>query len=302
MDCGLPGNLGAGPDHRRLRHPHYPLSLPVNRRGLSLLEVLIALSLTGVVALLAWSILQTAAFHLRDRSERIGMEHSLRVASSAARALLESLGHDSTAGPDLALVAPDAFIARAVRGSGVLCGASPGSLLVRTGPDWWTELRAPRAGRDSLMVGTISGPERWATAALDAAPQSGSCPDGAPALKLPAGLAPPDLAVIGVGSPVRVFEPMELRAYSSGGAEWLGMRGMSSAGSIQPLAGPFSGPGVKFSYYSRAGVAVTVPGAVARAGIEITGLTERAGGVGVARVVQARTDSASAAVLLRNAP
>ena len=274
----------------------------MNRRGLSLLEVLIALSLTGVVALLAWSILQTAAFRLRDRSERISLEHSLRVAWSATQALLESLGQDSTAGSDLALVAPDGFIARAVRGSGVLCSAGPDSLLARTGPDWWTQLRAPTAGRDSLMVGTVSGPERWAAVVLDAAPLSGTCPDGDPALVLPARLAPADLAAIGAGSPVRVFEPMELRAYSSGGAEWLGMRSMSSAGSIQPLAGPFSGTGVKFTYYSRAGIAVTVAGAVARAGVEISGLTERAGGVGIARINQARTDSAGGAVLLRNTP
>ncbi len=274
----------------------------MNRRGLSLLEVLIALSLTGVVALLAWSILQTAAFRLRDRSERISMEHSLRVAASAARALLEPLGQDSTAGSDLALAAPDGFIARAVRGSGALCSASPDTLRVRSGPDWWFGLRTPSGGRDSLMVGTVSGPERWAVLVLDAAPLSGSCPDGAPALILPARLAPADLGAVGAGSPIRVFEPLELRAYSSGGAEWLGMRSLSSGGSIQPLAGPFLGSGVRFLYYSRGGNVVTSPDAVTRVGIEISGLTERAGGVGSARVTLARTDSVSGAVLLRNTP
>ena len=46
----------------------------MNRRGFSLLELLIALGLTSLVALMAWSILQRAAFQLRDRSERIGLE------------------------------------------------------------------------------------------------------------------------------------------------------------------------------------------------------------------------------------
>lgn len=274
----------------------------MTRRGLGLLEMLIALSLTGVVALLAWSILQTAAFRLRDRSERISMEHSLRVATSATRALLESLGNDSTAGSDLVLAVPDAFIARAVRGSGVLCLASADSLQARTGPDWWSGLRAPSAGRDSLLVGTVAGAERWAVAVLDATPRSGRCPDGTPALILPARLGPADLAAIGVGSPVRIFEPIELRVYASSGAEWLGLRSMSSGGSIQPLAGPFSSTGVTFSYYSRAGTVVTVAGAVARAGLVIGGLTERAGGVGIARVIPARSDSSIGAVLLRNVP
>jgi prepilin-type N-terminal cleavage/methylation domain-containing protein len=274
----------------------------VNRRGLSLLEVLIALTLTGVVALLAWSILQAAAFRLRDRSERFSMEHSLRVASSAARALLEPLGQDTTAGSDLALPAADAFVARAVRGSGILCSAGPDSLWVRSGSDWWSELRAPSAGRDSLMVATVLGPERWSATVLDAGPLSGTCPDGSPAMLLPARLAPADLAAIGPGSPVRVFEPMELRVYSSSGATWLGMRSVSSGGSIQPLAGPLSGAGVRFSYYSRAGTIVTAPGLVAWAGIAISGLTERAGGVGIARLSRASIDSVSGAVLLRNAP
>jgi prepilin-type N-terminal cleavage/methylation domain-containing protein len=273
----------------------------MNQKGLSLLELLIALGLTGVVALLAWSILQTAAFRLRDRSEHMGMEHSLRVAASVTRALLEPLGRDSTAGSDLALAAPGGVVARAVRGSGVLCGATPDSLMARSGPDWWTELRAPSAGRDSLLVGTVSGPERWVAVVLDAGTASASCPDGAPALVLPARVAPADLAAIGAGSPVRVFEPIELRSYSSSGAEWLGMRSMTSAGSIQPVAGPFAAPGVNFSYYTNAGISVTAPAAVALAGIDLTGLTERAGGVGVARISQARTDSAAGAVLLRNA-
>lgn len=276
--------------------------MSLNRRGLSLLEVLIALSLTGAVAAVAWSILQGAAFRLRERSERFGMEHTIRVAAAAARALLEPLGQDSTAGPDLAVSTPGGFVARAVRGSGVICRAGPDSILVRKGPDWWRSLRAPVPGRDSLLVGSVSGPERWAAAALDAGPLSGSCPDGTPALVLPARLAALDLAAVGAGSPVRVFEPMELRAYTSGGAEWIGVRSLTSAGTIQPLAGPLAASGVRFGWFSRAGAPVSGPGAVARAGIQINGLTERAGGVGIARVAGARGDSASGAVLLRNAP
>ena len=273
----------------------------MNRRGTSLIEALVALTLTIVVALLAWSILRSAAFRLRDRSERLGMEHSLRAASAASRALLEPLGSDSTAGPDLALPAPNGFVARAVRGSGVLCAAKADSLWVRAGMHWWLELRAPVAGRDSLMIGTVSGPDHWAVTALDAAPAAASCPDGTPALVLPARVPGIDLPAIGAGSPLRVVEPIELLAYASGGAQWLGLRGVSSGGSIQPLAGPFSGVGLAFSYFSRPGTATTLAAAIVQAELVITGLTERASGVGMARA-QIQHDSLSAAVLLRNAP
>jgi hypothetical protein len=274
----------------------------VNRRGTSLIEALVALTLTCVVALLAWSILRSAAFRLRDRSERFGMEHSVRAASAASRALLEPLGRDSTAGPDLALPAPNGFVARAVRGSGVLCAAGADSLWVRAGTGWWLELRAAVVGRDSLMIGTVSGPDRWAVTALDAAPAAGRCPDRTPALTLRARISAADLTAIGAGSPLRVFEPIELLAYASGGAQWLGLRGVSSGGSIQPLAGPFSGVGLAFSYFSRTGTATTLAAAIVRADLVITGLTERATGVGMARVARIQHDSMSAAVLLRNAP
>ena len=274
----------------------------MSRRGMSLLELVVALTLTGIVALLVWSILQSAAGRLRDRSERFGMEHSLRVASGAARSLLESLGTDSAAGPDLALPAPDGFVARAVRANGVLCDAGPSSLLVRSGPGWWVELRGPVAGRDSVAVGTVSGPDRWVVASLAAAPGAGWCPDGTPARLLAMSLAPADLATVGPGSPLRVFEPIKLLAYSSSGAQWVGMVSMTSGGSIQPLAGPFVGVGLQFSYFSLAGAPTSLAGAIARADLDITGLTEHAGGVGIARISLSRTDSLSSSTLLRNAP
>jgi hypothetical protein len=275
--------------------------VPVNRRGLGLLEALIALSLTGVVAVLTWSILQSAAFRLRDRSERMAMEHSLRVAAQATRAALEPLGRDSTAGADLASIGPDGFVARAARGSGVVCAADATSLSVRAAPDWWSALRVPVAGRDSVMVGTVAEPARWVAADLLGPPGGGTCPDGMRALILPAALAPADLADIGPGSPIRVFEHMELRVYGSTGSDWLGERSVSSGGTIQPLAGPFTAAGLTFSFFSSGGGAA-LPGTTQSATWTGSGVTERAGGIGVARVPNARTDSAAGTVLLRNAP
>jgi hypothetical protein len=150
------------------------------------------------------------------------------------------------------------------------------------------------------MVGTITEPARWVVADLTGAPSSGSCPDGTAALLVPAAFAPVDLASIGPGSPLRVFEPMELQAYSSGGAAWVGLRSVSSGGSIQPLAGPFSG--AVLSYFSGSGGSASLPGTVASVEWRINGTTERMGGIGVARMPWAQTDSGGGSVRLRNAP
>lgn len=274
----------------------------MNRRGLGLFEVLIALTLTGVVSVLAWSILQAAAYRLRDRSERMAMEHALRVSAVAVRALLEPLGHDSAAGPDLAQAAPNGFVARATRGSGVVCAADATRLAVRAAAGWWHALRVPVAGRDSVMVGTVTEPPQWVVAGLAGAPSAGSCPDGTAALIIPAALAPADLALIGPGSPLRVFEPLELQAYSSSGAAWVGLRSVSSGGSIQPLAGPFVGAAMTLSYYSSSGGVAWLPAQVASAEWRINAITEREGGIGVARTPWVQADSGSGSVRLRNAP
>jgi hypothetical protein len=59
---------------------------------------------------------------------------------------------------------------------------------------------------------------------------------------------------------------------------------------------------VQFSYYSRAGAAITVAGGVSRVGLAISAVTERAAGVGIARAFRIRADSVGGSILLRNAP
>lgn len=274
----------------------------MNRRGFGLLELLIALTLTSLVAVLAWTVLSSSAFRLRERSERMALEHGLRVAAAAIRSTAETLGRDSTAGADLMAMAPDAMSARATRAGGVLCGAAAADLTVRSGPGWWSALRAPVPGRDSVLIGAVVGPARWIAAALSSNPIAGICPDGSSGLILPVALSASDLAAVGGGSPVRVFEPVELRYYSSSGATWLGQRGLTSAAPIQPLAGPFGGTGFAFGYRTLTGLPAGAPDAVALLEVRATALTERAGGVGLARVPLVRTDSTVHWVLLRNAP
>ena len=46
--------------------------------------------------------------------------------------------------------------------------------------------------------------------------------------------------------PVRVFEVMQARLYSSSGSTWLGARSVSAGEVIQPIAGPFELPASHF--------------------------------------------------------
>jgi hypothetical protein len=90
--------------------------------------------------------------------------------------------------------------------------------------------------------------------------------------------------------------------YSSAGDSWIGVRQVATGEAIQPLAGPFMGAAPAFRYEGAGGAIPGAPGEVVMAWLELTAASERAGGVGIARVARVQLDSLSLAVLLRGRP
>lgn len=275
--------------------------MSLTRRGFTLVELLVAAVISGVLAVLTGGLVAASASRLRDRSERMALEQSLRVSLGAAAAMLEPLGADSGAGPDLSQTAPGSFIARSSRATGFLCAAGSDLLHVRAGAPWWRAVRTPVAGRDSLLIATLVGTERWIVAPILGPPTAGACPDGSAAFLLPTSVPPALAAQIGAGSPLRVFEPVELRIYASGGASWIGLRQLQTGEAIQPLAGPFAGAGLELAYTDWSAQTAT-GSAVAQVILVVRGLTSRDGGVGIAGPNPAHADSAMLAVSLRGRP
>jgi prepilin-type N-terminal cleavage/methylation domain-containing protein len=275
--------------------------MSLTRRGFTLVELLVAAVISGVLAVLTGGLVAASGSRLRERSERMALEQSLRVSLGAAVAMLEPLGADSGAGPDLSQTAPGSFVVRASRASGVLCAAAANVLQVRAGASWWRAVRGLVAGRDSLLIATLGGADRWIAAPLLGTPASGACPDGSAAFVLATAVSPAVAAQIGTGSPLRVFEPVEYRIYSSAGASWIGLRQLQTGEAIQPLAGPFTGTGLSLSYTDWSDLPAA-GSAVAQVTLLIRGLTSRDGGVGIAGRSGSRADSAMLAVSLRGRP
>ncbi len=273
--------------------------MSLTRRGFALIELLVATLLSAVLAILVGSLVVGSAATLRDRSERMGLEHSLRVSLGAARAMLEPLGFDSVSGADLSAPGPSSLVARVIRGSGVLCAAAPDRLLTRAGPLWWNAHRTPVRNRDSLLIASVAGPDHWIVAPLVENPSAGICPDGSPALVLPTVIPALAFAAVGAGSPLQVFEPVELRLYASSAASWVGLRLAATGEAIQPLAGPFAPASPSLDYRDLQGNPALTGGDVAMVTIGLEGRTERAGGVGIARLRWIRSDSARLALGLR---
>ncbi len=234
--------------------------MSLNRVGSSLVELVVATALTGLLAALTGAMLSRAAIGSRDRSDRAAREVALSVATQAARATLGSLGEPNA---DLLSFGAAGFVMRATRGSGVLCDWTGSRLKVRAGPSWWTAIRSPVGGRDSLLIGRLDQPA-WMVAPLVADPGSGLCPDATPAITLEAAsLDSLPSGSLGPGSPVRFFEPIEVRIYGSGGADWIGVRQVATGETIQPLAGPLIRASSGFEFSNAAGGPALTPGDVA---------------------------------------
>jgi len=265
-----------------------------------LAELVVAATLTVLVVGLALGGLVGLQRGVAHHAERVALQNGLRAAAHLARTELRDAGIG--AGGDLISFSPTSIVYRAVRGTGLSCGQDAGSLLVSSAS--LRAIRLPSPGRDSVLVliGADARPDsiRWVILPLMAAPRSAVCADGAPALALP--MAPADIAVAGIRTPVRIVELMELRLYRSGPSWWLGLRSVSGGETIQPAAGPFDADGVTFRFLDRAGTETLVPGDVVSVEMRQRGQTATEQGAGAAASGGLSTrDSLVLLIPLRNA-
>lgn len=199
----------------------------MTRRGVALIEAVVALLLTVTLTLAALASLSA----LQRHAALVGMRGQAAATGLAAMQLLRvELASVAPEAGDLIAASSERLVYRAVRGSGVTCGAGGDGVLVRSAT--WRSLRLPSPGRDTVLL--LHPRDGWDVRPLRGPPRSAACPDGAAALLLP--IAPgPDATG---PTAVRIFEVMELRRYRSEGASWLGLRSVSAGEGIQPVLGP----------------------------------------------------------------
>ena len=272
------------------------------RRGFSLVELMVALSVGLAIGGLLHRQLLLGRRVARAQAERLAMQENLRAAALVLSGELCALGYDDITPAaaaalgvpvarrsDLLALAPGAVTYLAFRGEGSVCGILPGSPgEVRVPAESWRGLRSPR-NTDSLLAFVESDS---ATAADDAwlhlgvaAVGAAACPDGREAIALTVASAdPPGLAALGgitAGSPVRLAEVMQMRYYGSGGKSWFGMRSVSTGEAITPVAGPLADStagtrGLTLRYLDAGGTPTADAGAVRTVEIALLGVTDQA--------------------------
>ena len=269
-----------------------------DRRGLTLVELMVALVLVFAVGGVTYALLNQNQRVSRSQVEHAGLQDVVRGGALVVANELREIGYDSipveselgtgaAVSPDLLVMMPGRLEYKAMRGIGFTCAAAgPGQLRLRRatllGP------RPPEAG-DSITAHVEGDPatgadDAWVHAGITSV-GSALCDDGSPAVALAVGFAgvagaaaPTKMAV---GGPVRFFEVMELRYYRSTGKSWLGSRSITAGGVIEPMLGPLADStgmvrGLTFSYLDRNGIVTTVPNDVREIAWTLKGVTDGA--------------------------
>jgi prepilin-type N-terminal cleavage/methylation domain-containing protein len=258
------------------------------RRGFTLVELLIGLILMLAVGAVTYQLLVNTQRVSRSQGQHIGMQDNGRSGALIVANELREVGYDQITaagllsittwmGPtllaagtnsDLRAIGPDSITYRAVRGLGYTCDQPPGTndiVVYNAAGDVrkWQSYRALTT-TDSLMLyiendPSISGDDLWLTVGLTTAPVAQNCPGGTAGIRyriaIPGGLGMTIAQAFGamqLGGPVRAFELMQLRSYTSGGKTWLGMRSrpLTLGTTIEPVIGPLSGTatGLTFTF------------------------------------------------------
>lgn len=257
------------------------------RRGVTLAELIVALTAGGLVATAAVRLLsgtRRVHDHTLERAEALA---NLRAGLLILREQLEELSAGSSG--DLVAFGPTSVTFRDARGLFQTCRpAAPGALVLEDPPLVGHRWFDPAEHELIVRVPATSG---WTSVVPTGLAPDTTCPGGAPARRVPlAGPAPP----VPAGAPVRVVRRREVRLYQGGdGAWWIGEREwVRSAGTwstVQPLLGPVDPAGLLFTWLARDGSETTVPARVARVQVTLTAID--AGG---------RPATAAFAVALRN--
>jgi prepilin-type N-terminal cleavage/methylation domain-containing protein len=274
------------------------------RRGFTLIEVLIALIVMGVVTGAIYRLLNTNQRLALAQAEQVSLQSNVRIGSIIVPNELRELNTWWGGTPDrndITVANPDLVEYRAMRGMGFVCqapGAGATELLVGTSN--WMGLRAPDATRDDLYIFIDGDPyddddDTWSQVDITAVATS-AC-GGDPAFRLTAAAIPD----VPANTPVRLFEVMELSLYADAGEWWLGARSVSAGEAApQPVLGPLTSDGFGLEYMDSTGNVTADRTAIKSVRLRVRGMTGDAVRVNGAGPMGRPEEQLVTQVLLRN--
>ena len=252
----------------------------MTKRGFTMVELLIALVLMGIVSTAVYTLLVNNQRLYRQQTQRIELNDNLRSATAILPSDLRELNASDLAGSDIIEMTDSSITYKAMRNLYVTCAqANGGDVYLQP---TLVGLRTVNAEFDSLLVfadrrTNIVSDDVWLHVNVTQVSTGNNCPGGQPSLRASVNPSIQGTDSVLAGYPVRGFEVADVRRYvDASGVAWLGVRRLSKTSgwsAIQPVVGPLQPGGFRLAYFDRAGVVTADPRQVARISITVIGQT-----------------------------
>jgi len=248
----------------------------LNPRGVTMLEMLIALTLFGVVAPIATTILVRTLRAYSRQTRQIDEQQQRRALTTVLPAELRAL---DAADGDIGAMSETAIDLRGSRWLGVTCSAltsappagDPGLLAVTMRRRLFFGVRDIDPQADSVLIydaGATMGRDPWRPGQVGGVAPA-TCDDGEPGVRLRIAMDPTDGRAFtqlrrAIGLPLRGFTRVQYRLYRPAGDSGWYVGIQEAGGGLQPLAGPLLRSGFELRYVDADGIATVDPRRVAR--------------------------------------
>ena len=249
-----------------------------DRRGFTLVELIVALVLFGLVATSIYQLLVNNQRLYMQQSERVNVNQSARAAVSILPLSIRELSATDVSGSDVMVAASSGFRYRSLKNAYFTCQDGAGTSVIVDGGSWFG-IRAVDVTTDSLLVFAENDPatrrdDQWLHANVTAASAGTACPSSATSLTLTVALASGSILGVLQGAPVRSYQLEQVRTYQDGSGDWwLGAqtisKGTGAASTIQAIVGPLTSTGLTLTYYDTLGAVTTDRALIARIGIRV---------------------------------
>jgi prepilin-type N-terminal cleavage/methylation domain-containing protein len=288
-----------------------------NRRGFTLVEILVSLVIMLIVSGAIYKMLNSTQRLSRAQAERVSLQSSVRSGALVVPTELREISTYAGGGvlQNDVLITPAGgtdITYRAMRGIGFVCQATATEIRIARNSlagSWpgYSGYRDPAATRDGIYVfidgdESVGGVDSWLQLPITGVTPGSTCgAASAIALTVPNTLA---LATLPLRTPIRIFEVMQLQLYVSGGKSWLGAKSVNTGEAFQPVLGPLTDAnGLAFEYLNATGGTATTLDAIKSIRVTVRGITDQAinGGSGSSGAMSSVQDTLVTQVVLRNA-
>lgn len=280
-----------------------------DRRGFTLVELLIACLLLVMVAGVMYNLLITVQRVSGRQTSMSNLQGNLRGGVQLIESELQELAtYSGAATTDINSMSATLINYNAMRGLGEICGITP--TLVQIRQSSYSGVRDPSSSSEQLLLyvdhdSTQTTDDTWVPLPITGI-GAGTCTVGAATASWDLAVSVPLTAAqiadsIPVPGPVRTLERMEIGKVTDSGNDWLGIRSVTAGeATLVPVVGPLTTNGLEFTYYDGAGNPTGVTSQVKTIVIKLRGISAELVHTGIGSDVGSPTDSLVIRVQLRN--